>query len=53
MMTGEMKIPGPGQEGMLHTRGIMSVQKGVKKEQEAKTDLGLRGKDVEIEFSRL
>lgn len=52
-MTGEMKTPGPGQQGMLYTRGVMSVQKGVKKEHEAKTDLCLRGKDVEIEFSRL
>lgn len=31
MMTGEIKITGPGQKGMLYIRGIMSVQKGVKR----------------------
>lgn len=53
MMAGEIKIPGPGQKGMLYTRGIMSVRKGIKKEHDSKTDLCLRGKDVQIEFSRL
>lgn len=31
MTAGEIKIPGPGQKGMLYTRGIMSVRKGVRK----------------------
>lgn len=58
MMTGEIKIPGPGQKGMLYIKGIMSVQKGVKRSTMQRyhrimNDLCLWHKNVEIEFSRL